>query len=548
VLGRDVAVDGADASFFAPDGSLWLRVKHLDVLARPLPVGTGGDRLFARLEATLRAWGTWTNPDRLFLTDQSGGRQLWAFAGRSQSSRSIATSDDATLSRPEPSGRWLSNTPAADGRVRLRDLAQSRSIRPFVLRRRMPWTGAAAAFHPSGEWVAASAGQGFHLTLWPLRRAYPSVVDGYQTGVRPVAISADGQWLATSWADNRLRVWPLTDRGLGEPRSLVASAPPGGWRALSFDRDGRYLFAVGHSMGAAWVLPLDGSPPRRLECPVGDTGFNSAAIAPSGRRVAAASWFAAPDGTRRLCSWDLETTAVRHHDLPPIERSGAPATLLPTDLDGGVWQLTFADEDTLFTSGDGGLRRWDLNTGSQQLVARSAPGYALNASFGRDARIAITTERRLGRFDDCLEARLHDLHQGTSRPVTEFGACRTWRGVAQLSLSGDVLGVGGTDGSVRVGKLGHGQPHLLIGHEGVSNHVALSPDLPWVATSGEDSTLRLWPMPDLSKPPLHTLPHDELVAKLRSLTNLRVVPDTSATEGWRLEVGPFPGWKKAPEW
>ena len=29
------------------------------------------------------------------------------------------------------------------------------------------------------------------------------------------------------------------------------------------------------------------------------------------------------------------------------------------------------------------------------------------------------------------------------------------------------------------------------------------------------SEIRLWPMPDLSRPPLHTLPHDELLAKLR---------------------------------
>ena len=33
------------------------------------------------------------------------------------------------------------------------------------------------------------------------------------------------------------------------------------------------------------------------------------------------------------------------------------------------------------------------------------------------------------------------------------------------------------------------------------------------ASSGEDNTLRLWPMPDLDKPPLQTLPRDELIAK-----------------------------------
>jgi WD40 repeat protein len=82
----------------------------------------------------------------------------------------------------------------------------------------------------------------------------------------------------------------------------------------------------------------------------------------------------------------------------------------------------------------------------------------------------------------------------------------------------------------------------------VVDRVAVSPDLRWVATAGEDNTLRLWPMPDLTKPPLHTLPHGELLAKLRSLTNIRVVRDAASSEGWRLEVGLFPGWKAIPEW
>jgi hypothetical protein len=55
-------------------------------------------------------------------------------------------------------------------------------------------------------------------------------------------------------------------------------------------------------------------------------------------------------------------------------------------------------------------------------------------------------------------------------------------------------------------------------------------------------------MPDLSMPPLHTLPHDELLAKLHSLTNLRVVRAPESPAGWKIEIGPFPGWKDVPTW
>ena len=53
-------------------------------------------------------------------------------------------------------------------------------------------------------------------------------------------------------------------------------------------------------------------------------------------------------------------------------------------------------------------------------------------------------------------------------------------------------------------------------------------------------------MSDLSKPPLHTLARDELIAKLKSLTNLRAVRDPSSDTGWKVEVGPFPGWATVP--
>ena len=101
---------------------------------------------------------------------------------------------------------------------------------------------------------------------------------------------------------------------------------------------------------------------------------------------------------------------------------------------------------------------------------------------------------------------------------------------------------------MRVGLRSGGEPHWLLGHVGRIAEAAISPDLRWVASTGEDSTIRLWPMPDLSKPPIHTLPHEELLAKLKSLTNLRAVRDPASDTGWKIEVGPFPGWKDVPTW
>ncbi len=35
---------------------------------------------------------------------------------------------------------------------------------------------------------------------------------------------------------------------------------------------------------------------------------------------------------------------------------------------------------------------------------------------------------------------------------------------------------------------------------------------------------------------------------LKPRTNLRGVRDPSSDTGWKIEIGPFPGWATVPEW
>jgi WD40 repeat protein len=157
----------------------------------------------------------------------------------------------------------------------------------------------------------------------------------------------------------------------------------------------------------------------------------------------------------------------------------------------------------------------------------------------------ITLEDPLGETGRCFPVQLLHLSDGATRPLTEqFGDCA--RAMA-LDPSGTVVVTADQGGVVRVGRLAGGEPHLLLGHEGVVRRVVISPDRRWIASAG-DGTLEIWPMPDLDQPPIHTLPHDELVAKLESLTNIRVVRDPESAEGWKVDLDRFPGWKHVPTW
>jgi hypothetical protein len=51
-----------------------------------------------------------------------------------------------------------------------------------------------------------------------------------------------------------------------------------------------------------------------------------------------------------------------------------------------------------------------------------------------------------------------------------------------------------------------------------------------------------------SPTPPNTLPHEELLSKLKYLTNVRVVEDKGSLAGYRLDLGPFPGWEALPSW
>jgi WD40 repeat protein len=335
--------------------------------------------------------------------------------------------------------------PDFDARVRVYSLKSGavRGLQEWANETERRWVPQLASFKAQLEKEGRKSGF-TRLTFWPLRRTYSLVVDGYAIHVRPVAFSPDGKWLATGWpgADGRLRLWPLPGNTVSEVRALELPDATFTIRSLAFDPKGRYLFAVG-SPDQAWILPMDGSASWKLQGGSEDTNLRAAAISPS-----VATAFSYGLGEKSIRMLDLETGELRRFELPASENDATVAGETGTGYDRGVSSLGFADESTLYSAGDGGLRLWNLETGSREIVAAASTGRATRGSFVADRGVAITAEWRTGRrWNDCPRALLHDLGSGVSRELTNFGDCRNWsRFAIALGPSGSIAAIGSLDG------------------------------------------------------------------------------------------------------
>jgi WD40 repeat protein len=474
--------------------------------------------------------------DVVAATYASGEVRIWSTASRG--TRPIRTLqgpefDAQSFAVFDPSGRRLSHVgPSATHTVW--DLDAFPDARPLVVGRPGPTFWHLGSFDPTSRWLALGDLARTTVEFWPVESPRRRVLPGFASAIS-LAFSPDSRWLATCPYFKPARLWPAS---ASEGRAQAISKDPDEPCVTLAMRPGNHSVLVGTAAGGVMLYPFPGGTPRSLL-----EGWAEArlvvAFDPSGRRAVASPQKGLGDQAaelRVLRLWDLATGQDRVYSIAHL-----------TDAAWALWCAALAPDGRVYLSGPGGVRRLSLPSEPGGIVSAEmihAAGFA-GFDLSREGRLLLVAATRSpGIFDPREDLLLLDLVAQTTRRITSHGA-QLMTGV--LSRSGRIIVTGGHDGILRVGPVTGEEPHLLLGHKGPITGLAVSPDERWIASSSDES-ITIWPMPDVTKPPLHTLPHAELMATLDALTNLRVVRDPAEPTGWKLEVGPFPGWKDVPTW
>ena len=264
------------------------------------------------------------------------------------------------------------------------DLTGPPDAEPMVLGRG-PVTTIGAVFEPTGRWLTAEDLNG--VTFWPATGRWPSVLRVSAGLSRDVAFDPKGKWIAASAGRGGVEIWPSTVNGF--PRRHIAADVS----QLAVSPDGQFL-ATGTRSGSVLVLPVAGSGFRELR---GFQGWvDAVAFDATGRRIAADGPM---DGGRShvIRVFDLETGDVKSFD-PGDGKDINTVAFLPDggllisgfgglrrlDLETGSFELLLAQPGGAFLGPDGRhVLLLDTATTSKSLWVRRPCMTCANGAAGR---------------------------------------------------------------------------------------------------------------------------------------------------------------------
>lgn len=354
------------------------------------------------------------------------------------------------------------------------------------------------------------------LQVSPLRAQKPELVvqTGHSGTVTALALSGDGQWLASSSQDNSVKIWEVATGQ--EFRNLRGHKD--GVNAVAWSRDSKLLASGGNDKTIKLWDVATGGLVATLE---GHGGYiNAVAFSPDGKTLVSCS----TDRTIKI--WDyaaggLLRTVEAHADSVDVLAFSPDGKMLASgggDKMAKLWSTATWREIRSFPTGKGSVAALDFSPDGRTLAFShndtSENGASLvnlhDVASGRRLRtLTIGTPyvfacafspdgKTLAVANEESEVRLWDA--ATGKPLRVLAGHKD--AVKSLVYASDGrLISGGFDSQIRVWDTNTGRTaRLLAGYTSPLNATALSSDGKLLASGGEDYTVTLWRLAETQQP------------------------------------------------
>ncbi|GAB4276341.1 MAG: AAA-like domain-containing protein [Oscillatoriaceae cyanobacterium] len=330
------------------------------------------------------------------------------------------------------------------------------------------------AISPDGQTIA-SAGANGTVKLWTIQGQLKFELKAHQGWVNGIAISPDGSTLATAGSDQTAKIWNLKAAAKGNsPQPLTLTGHTNSVYSVSFSPDGERLATASNDNTAKiWNLKAaaNGQVGANGHSPLHTLSGHSSSVrsiawSPDGKLIATASY----DQTVKIWKQNGELLdTLKGHSAGAYSVSFSP---------NGSYIATASVDET--------VRLWSLNPKMPNTLPRSSaairsvsfgPGGKLIATGGEDRTVKLWN--RQGVLVRTLKG-----HTGVILRVV-------------FSPDGRLLATTSSDTTVKIWRLADGKLlKTLYGHQSAVNSASFNRNSRLLATASDDNTVKLWRVTD----------------------------------------------------